>query len=172
MLDSILDGLKDQAIGAITKEAGIDASQAESTLPLAGDAIKEGLMGAATSGNFGQISDMMNMFSGNEATSGLASFTSNPLFAGILKSFLGKITGSLGLGEGVANSIASAALPMLMGKVAGEVTKDGGGFDLAGITKLVGSGALSGLMGGASDASGALGGIAKAAKGLLGGFGK
>ena len=163
MLDSIINAVKGQAISAMTGQTEINQQQAEQALPLAQDSIKEGLMGAATSGKFGEISSLLKMASGGST---MSSLTSNPVFASILGGFVGKLTSKLGLGSGVANSVAGAALPLIMSKLGGEATKQGGdSLDLASITKLLGGGA-------AGAAGGALGGLADQAKGILGGFGK
>ena len=163
MLDSIIDSVKSQAITAMTGQTPISADQAQQALPLAQESISEGLLGAATSGNIGGISSLLKLAGGG---AGLNSLTANPLFSSILGGFTGKLTAKLGLGSGVANSVAGAALPLIMSKLGGAATKEGGdSLDLASITKLVGGGA-------AGAAGGALGGIADQAKGLLGGFGK
>lgn len=163
MLDSIIDSVKGQAISAITGQASVTPAQAEQALPLAQDSIKEGLMGAATSGQFGEISSLLKLAGGG---AGLGALTSNPLFSTILGGFAGKLVSKLGLGSGVANTVAGAALPLIMSKLGGAATKEGGGaLDLGSITKLLGGGA-------AGSAGGALGGLADQAKGLLGGFGK
>ena len=159
MLDSILNAVKGQAIEAMAGK-GILPAQAEQAVPLAGESIQEGLMGAATSGNFGGISDLLSLAGGGADTSGLMG---NPIFKSILGGFAGKMVSKLGIGSGIANTVAGAALPMILGKLGGETTKDGGGLDLGAITKLVGGGA-------AGAAGGALGGLADQAKGMLGGI--
>ncbi len=144
MLDSIISGIKSQAIGAITGQTGATASQAEASVPIAQESIKEGLMGAATSGNFGGITDMFKSAAGGGG--GMASLAKNAVYMSIATKFISKLTGSLGLGDGVANKISSVALPMIIGKVGADVTKDGGSsMDLGSITKLVGGGAAGGL---------------------------
>lgn len=163
MLDSIIASVKGQAISAMTGQTEINAQQAEQALPLAQDSITEGLMGAATSGKFGEISSLLKLAGGG---AGLSSLTSNPIFTSILGGFAGKLVAKLGLGSGVANSVAGAALPLILSKLGGEATKQGGdSLDLGTITKLLGGGA-------AGSAGGALGGLAEQAKGMLGGFGK
>lgn len=164
MLDSIIDAVKGQAISAMTGQTQINQQQAEQALPLAQESITEGLMGAATSGKFGEIGSLLKLAGGGGTT--LSSLSSNPIFSSILGGFAGKLVAKLGLGSGVANSVAGAALPLIMSKLGDAATKEGGdSLDLGTITKLLGGGA-------ASSAGGALGGLAEQAKGMLGGFGK
>lgn len=163
MLDSIIDSVKSQAIGAMTGQTQLSPEQAQQALPLAQESITEGLLGAATSGNLGGISSLLKLAGGG---AGLSSLTANPLFSSILGGFVGKLTAKLGLGSGVANTVAGAALPLILSKLGSAATKDGGdSLDLATITKLVGGGAVG-------AAGGALGGLADQAKGILGGLGK
>ena len=158
MLDSILSAVKGQAIGALTNQAGLDARQAEAALPLAQESISEGIMGAATSGNFGGITDMLKMAGG--AGGGVASLAKNAVYASIASRFLGKLTSSLGLPSTVATTIAGVALPMILGKLGGEVTKDGGSaLDLGAVTSLLGGGAAGAAGDVLGKASGMLGGL-------------
>lgn len=158
MLDSLFDQLKGQAITSLIGQTGVDADQASKALPLAKEAISEGIMGAATSGNFGGITDMFKMAAGGG--SGVAGLAKNAVYAGIASKFLGKLTGSLGLGAGVAARVSAVALPMILGKIGGEVTKDGGSsMDLASVTKLLGGGAAEGASGALNQAAGMLGGL-------------
>ena len=165
MLDSIIDQVKSQAIGAITQQTGLSADQAEQAVPVAQESIKDGLMGAAMSGNFGGIQEMFQMVGGGGggAAGGLGAMAKNAVFASILTKFVGGLTSKLGIGDCIADKVGAVALPMILGKLGGQVTSEGGGFDLGGITKLVGGGA-------AESATGALGGLADKAKGMLGGM--
>ena len=157
MLDAIMSGLKDQATSALTSQTGLDASQAQAALPLAQDSIKEGLMGAATSGNFGAISGLLKIAGGGGGVAGLAQ---NAVYGSIATKFLGKLTSSLGLGEGVAQKVSAVALPMILGKLGSQATKDGGGsLDLGSIASMVGGGAVGGASDMLGKASGMLGGL-------------
>ena len=146
MLDSIISGLTSQATSALTGQTGLDAAQAKAALPLAQESISEGIMGAATGGNFGGITDMLKMAGGGGG--GIAGLAQNAVYASIATKFLGKLTSSLGLGSGVATKVAGVALPMILGKLGSQATKDGGSsLDLGGIASMLGGGAV----GGASD---------------------
>lgn len=175
MLDSLLDGMKGQVASALAEKTGLDLSQAEKSVPLAGDSIKEGIMGAVSKGN---TSDVMSMFSsltggggvggggsamgalaglagGGNSGGGVGSMMKNMVFAGIAQNFVGKLTSKLGIPAGIANSVSSMALPMILGKIGGAAkgATPGEGIDAAGLMKVLGGGggalgALGGLMGG------------------------
>lgn len=185
MLDSLLDGMKGQVAGAIAEKAGIDMGQAEQAVPLAGESIKEGIMGAVTGGDSAGV---MSMLSGLTGGGGGGGMMQNAIFSGIAQNFIGKLTG-IGLPSGIAGTISSMALPMIMGKIGGAANEasEGEGINAAGLMKVMGGGggalgalgglmgggnpldaakgALGGLMGGGADAAG---GVADAAKGALG----
>lgn len=203
MLDSLLDGLKGQVAGAIAEKAGIDLGQAEQAVPLAGESIKEGIMGAVSEGNAG---DIMGMFSGLAgggsesggggalgALAGLAGGNSggggalgalaglagggggagdlmkNAVFSSISGNFVGKLTSQLGLPSGIASTISTMALPMIMNKIKGSASNESGEMDAAGLMNTLGvdagaMGGLGSLLGGLGGDAGAEGGVADALK--------
>lgn len=193
MLDSLLDGLKGQVAGAIVEKTGLDLGQAEKTVPLAGDSIKEGIMGAVTGGNSGDVMSMLSGLTGGGggggamgALAGLAGggggggvggMMKNMVFAGIAKNFVGKLTGQLGIPDGIANTVSTMALPMIMGKISGAANdaSEGEGINAAGLMKVLGGGGgaadmLGGLMGG-GGADDAVDAAKDALKDKLGGLG-
>ncbi|MEM6319793.1 MAG: DUF937 domain-containing protein [Bacteroidota bacterium] len=192
MLDSLLDGMKGQVASALAEKTGINMGQAEQAVPLAGESIKEGIMGAVTKGN---TDDVMIMFSsliggggGGGAMGALAGLAGgggggvggmmkNMVFSGIAQNFVGKLTSKLGIPAGIANSVSSMALPMIMGKIGGaaQSATPGDGIDAAGLMKVLGGGggalgALGGLMGG-GGADSAVDAAKDALKDKLGGLG-
>ena len=192
MLDSLLDGMKGQVAGAIAEKAGIDLGQAEQAVPLAGESIKEGIMGAVTGGDSAGVMSMLSGLTGG----GGGGLMQNALFSGIAQNFIGKLTG-MGLPSGIASTISSFALPMIMGKIGGAANEasEGEGINAAGLMKVMGGGggalgalaglagggnpldaakgALGGLMGGGEDAAEGAGDLADKAKDALkGGLGK
>lgn len=180
MFDSILDAVKGQVISTITEKTGIGADQAAQAVPLAGESITEGITGALTGGNVGGILDMLKGATGGGGGGGLLE---NVVYKGIAGNFISKATSSLGLSEGVASTISSLALPMIMNKIGGAAQAEGDtddidegsvmsalGLDagslLGGLTGGGGvAGALGGLLGGKKDGgggiAGALGGMFK-----------
>ena len=184
MLDSLLDGMKGQVAGALAEKAGISMGQAEQAVPLAGESIKEGILGAVTKG---KASDVMGMFSGLTgggggamgALAGLAGgggggvggMMKNMVFAGIAQNFVGKLTSKIGLPAGIANTVSTMALPMILNKIKGAASNEAGEVNQAGLLKTLGvdAGGLLGGLGGGAD--GAVDAAKDALKGKLGGIG-
>lgn len=135
MLDNLLDGIKGQVVSAISEKAGIDAGQAEQAVPLAKDSIMEGITGAVSGGNIG---DLMGMFSGGGEGGG--DMMNNMVYQGIAQNFVGKLTSQLGLPEGIAGSVSSFALPMIMDKIKGKASNENGEVDQAGLMNTLGLG--------------------------------
>lgn len=148
MLDSILDAVKGQVVSSIAEKTGLGASQAEQTIPLAGESITEGLMGAVTGGNMDGILGMLQGATGGGEGGGLLN---NMVFKGIAGNFIGKLTSQLGLDEGIAGTISSLALPMIMNKI-------GGAAQAHGDTDGIDEGSVLGALG--LDAGSLLGGLA------------
>ena len=163
MLDSILDAVKGQAISKITEATGLGADQAAQAVPLAGESITEGITGALAGGNVDGILGMLKSATGGgDAGGGLVQ---NMVYKGIAGSFISKATSALGLSEGVAGTISSVALPMIMSKIGGAASAQGDTDDID-------QSSLMGALGldAGSLLKGAAGGLlGKAAGGLLGG---
>jgi len=156
MLDQLLAGVKDQALGALTQN-GLSADQAEKAFPIATEGVSSGIMGALTGGGGDGIASMLSGVMG-----GGSGMTSNPLFKSILGSVAGNLTSKLGIGSETANMAIGAILPMLLSKI-------GGAAQANGDTDGIGLDDLMAIAGGGSGGGGLLG---KAA-GMLGGmFGK
>ena len=192
MLDSLLDGIKGQVAGALAEKTGLNMGQAEQAVPMAGESIKEGILGAVTKG---KTDDLMGMFSsltgggggggamgalaglaGGGGGGGIGGMMKNMVFAGIAQNFVGKLTSKLGIPAGVANSVSGLALPMILNKIKGAASGSSGQVDQAGLLKTLGVdagsllGGLGGLAGGGAD--GAVDAAKDALKGKMGGFGK
>ena len=153
MLDQLLASVKDQAVSQLTSSTGLDASQAAAAVPLAGESVSEGLMGALTSGGLDKVSGLLSGFSGGGSSSLLSS---NPLASGIVGNLVTKLTGKLGIGEGMASTAATMLIPMLLSKIGG-AAKDAGDSDELDMSSIMG------VLGGGG------GGLMDQAKGMLGG---
>ena len=152
MLDSIMDGLKGQAVDMLKEKTGLDAGQAEQAVPLAKESITEGLTSAISGGNVGGIVDMFKSATGGGGEGGLVQ---NMVYKGIAGSFISKLTSSLGIGEGMAGTVSSMALPFIMSKLGGKAADDSGEVSQSGIMSMVGldAGSLTdGLKDKAADA--------------------
>jgi len=153
MLDQLLNGLKDQALGTLTQN-GLSADQAAQAFPIATEGVSSGIMGALTGGNGDGIASMLSSVMGG----GGSSMTSNPIFQSILGSVAGNLTSKLGIGSGVANTAIGALLPMLLSKIGGAAQANGDtdGIGLDDLMAIAGGGSGGGLLG---KAAGMLGGM-------------
>ena len=171
MLDSIMSAVKGQVVSQIAAKTGLNVGQAEQTIPLAKQSVTEGLTSAVTSGNVDGILGMLK--SATSGASGGGDLMSNMVYKGIAGNFIGKLTSSLGLGDGVASTISSVALPMIMSKL-GSATQSAGdsdGIDASSLMGVLGMDA-GGLLGNASKLLGGNdGGGSGGGGGLLGGLG-
>lgn len=165
MLDTIMGAVKGQVLSAITEKTGLDLGQAEKALPLAQESITDGIMGAVSGGNVDGILGMLTSAVGGGSGGGLVE---NLVYKGIAGNFVSKVTSSLGLSEGVASTLSSVALPMIMNKIGGatQAAGDTDGIDADSMMSALGLDAgslLGGLTGG-----GAAGDLLGKAAGMLG----
>lgn len=174
-----MGAVKGQVLSAITEKTGLDAGQAEQALPLAQESITEGITSAISGGNVDGIVGMLkSAVGGGDAGGGLLQ---NMVYKGIAGNFISKITGSMGVDSGIAGTLSSVALPMIMNKIGGATQEAGDtdGIDAGSMMGALGLDAgslLGGLTGGggAGDllgkAAGMLGGAADAGKDAGGGL--
>ena len=127
MLESIIDTVKSEVIASVTRQTGLEPQEAEQTVPLAKESVTEGLTGALTGGNLSGILDMLRG-ADKEGTGG--GLLQNPVFQTIAGKFVHKLTGQLGLPEGVAQKVATIALPIVLGKLAGKTRQTGDSDDI------------------------------------------
>lgn len=152
MLDTIMNAVKGQVLSAVTEKTGLDLGQAEKALPLAQESITDGIMGAVSGGNVDGILGMLTSATGgSDSTSSGGGLLQNMVYKGIAGSFVSKVTSSLGLSEGIASTLSSVALPMILSKI-------GGATQAAGDTDGIDAGSMMSALG--LDAGSLLGGLA------------
>lgn len=164
-----MSAVKGQVVSQIAAKTGLNVGQAEQTIPLAKQSVTEGLTSAVTSGNVDGILGMLKSATGG---AGGGDLMSNMVYKGIAGNFIGKLTSSLGLGDGVAGTISSVALPMIMSKL-GNATQSAGdsdGIDASSLMGVLGMDA-GGLLGNASKLLGGNSDGGSGGGGLLGGLG-
>ena len=167
-----MSSVKGQVLSQITEKTGITAGQAEQTIPLAQESLTDGLTSAVSGGNVDGILGMLKSATGGGEGGG--DLMSNMVYKGIAGNFIGKLTSSLGLGEGIAGTISSVALPMIMSKIGGATQSagDSDGMDASSLMSVLGmdAGSLLGNAGkllGGNDSNGGGGGLAGGLGGLL-----
>jgi hypothetical protein len=146
-----MDAVKGQVVSAIAEKTGLNVGQAEQTIPLAQESITEGIMGAVSGGNVDGILGMLTSAVGGTDTTGGGGLLQNMVYKGIAGNFISKLTSSLGLNEGMASTLSSIALPMIMNKI-------GGATQAAGDTDGIDAGSMMSALG--LDAGSLLGGLA------------
>jgi len=168
MLDSIMDAVKGQVVSAIAEKTGLNVGQAEQALPLAQESVTDGIMGAISGGNVDGILGMLTSAVGGGGNSGGGGLLQNMVYKGIAGNFISKVTDSLGVDSGIASTLSSVALPMIMSKIGGatQAAGDTDGIDAGSMMSALGLDAgslLGGLAGG-----GAAGDLLGKAAGMLG----
>ena len=105
MLDNIINLVKEQALGAIGGNAGVPADKKDAAVNATTSSIVDGLKEHFTPDN---LSAITNLFSGGESdTQGISS--------SLQTSVVSALSEKVGLSKDVANSIASAVIPAVIG---------------------------------------------------------
>jgi uncharacterized protein YidB (DUF937 family) len=133
MLDKIMDLVKDQALEAITNNAGVPAEKREAAVETTTSSILDGFKDQLTPGN---ITNLLGLFGGN-------SNASNALTSSIQSSVVSALAQKVGLDKNVANGIASTVIPAIMGLISKKNDDPNDSFDLGDI--------LQSALGGGND---------------------
>jgi hypothetical protein len=142
MIDQLINELKGKVGGDLLNKVGLDPSKADGALKAAGSSVQEVIGGKGA-----DMSTLLNLFSKDSNTPG-----ANDLLGKLGSTYLGKLTGEVGLDPGKAGSVKDLVMPLLTKLLTDKI---GGNKDL-----------LGSLMGG--KAGDLVGGMA----GKLGGLGK
>ena len=155
MLEELLSGLKDQALGKINDNPEIPNEKLDDILNIAGEVTKNEV--AKESANSG-LENVMNLFSKSENNS-----AANSLQGNILNGVVSQLTQKHGLGKSAATAAASAIIPIVLEKIThkNSSTPDNDASPLADIFGSVISGAMSGGSSKSGGILGALGGLLK-----------
>jgi len=156
-----MDAVKGQVVSAVAEKTGLGAEQAEQALPLAKESITEGIMGAVSGGNVDGILGMLTSAVGGTDDTGGGGLLQNMVYKGIAGNFMSKVTSSLGVSDGIAGTLSSVALPMIMSKIGGatQAAGDTDGIDAGSMMSALGldSGSLLGGLAGGGAAGDMLG---------------
>ncbi|MEZ4755526.1 MAG: hypothetical protein R2817_01725 [Flavobacteriales bacterium] len=140
MLDNLLPLLKDKVGADLMNKVGLDASKTDGALNAASSTVTELLGGKGI-----DMSTVLNLFSKDTNTPG-----ANDLLGQLGQTYLGKLTGQVGLDAAKANSVKDLVMPVLTSLLSEKI---GGN-----------AGALQGLLGNLGGG----GKVADMAKGMLG----
>lgn len=147
MLDGIVDALKDQVGSSLMEKIGLDQTQSDNSLNAAGSSVMDLLGG----GDGLDMGDVLNLFSKDDNKPG-----ADNVLGQLGSTFMGKLTGEVGLDSDKASGVSNMVLPLLTSMMADKIGGDKNN--------------LSGMVGGL--AGNLLGGGSNAASGLLGTVGK
>ncbi|EGK02023.1 DUF937 domain-containing protein [Dysgonomonas gadei] len=127
MLDGIIDLVKDQALGAITNNAGVPADKKEAAVETTTSAVVNGLKDQLTPDN---LSNILGIFSGGSASN-------SNLTSGLQSSVVSALSEKVGLSPAVANSIASTVIPAIMGLISKKHNDSNDSFSLESLVESV-----------------------------------
>jgi len=122
MLDGILDLIKDHAQEVVEK-AGVPADKQEAAVETTASTIVDGLKDNLSLDN---VSSIMGLFGGESSSSAIAS---NPIVSSIQTSVVSALSSKVGLSPAIANTIASAVVPALMGMLSKKSNDSNDSFD-------------------------------------------
>ncbi len=156
MIDQILNLAKGQVGSALSGNPEVSQVQGKNQSEAVGMSVLDAIKKQAGSGNTGVLKEML---------SGQQTSTSSPAVQSLLPDVVTNLTSRLGISPQMAQSIAMAAIPMVMNMMNGQVKQVQQGGSAGGLGSLLGSGGLGQLLGGGSEGNkgGGLGG-------MLGGF--
>jgi uncharacterized membrane protein YeaQ/YmgE (transglycosylase-associated protein family) len=129
MLEQLFNLIKQESQQDIIENPQIPNEQNNQAVGLATDSIFNGLQSALAGGG---LTNILNMFSG-KSNMGI----NNPIVGGIANNFVNGLMGKLGISGPIAQSIAGALIPKVLGKLVGRTSDPAdNGFN---INSLIGS---------------------------------
>lgn len=143
MLDSIINLVKNQALGAITNNAAVPADKKDAAVETTTSTIVDGLKSQLTPSN---LSNLTGLFGGNSGSSAITD--------SIQGSVVSALSEKVGLNKDIANSIASTVIPAVIGLISKKNNDANDSFSLESLVESVTGkkeggilGALGGLFG-------------------------
>lgn len=133
-------------MGMLKGQLDLSEEEAEQTIPVAEESIKEGVQEEVGKGNLGGL---LSMFSGGN-------FSQNTIYESISNSFVGKLMAKVGLSPEKAKRVASNFLPEVLGSVKEKAENEEGEISETGLLKSLGFDP-SELLGSFKDKLGGLG---------------
>lgn len=104
MLDEILKLVKNQALGAVSNNAGVPDDKKDAAVETTTSAVVDGLKNQLS---FDNISSLTGLFTGGDAAG-------HPVASSIQDNVVSSLSQKVGLSKEVAGSIASAVVPALL----------------------------------------------------------
>lgn len=139
MLEGIIDLVKDQVLPAITNNSAIPADKKEAAVETTTSTIVDGLKEHFTPDNLALIT---SLFSGGGSAGG------GDIVSGLQSSVVNALSEKVGLNKDIANSIASAVVPAIMGLFSQKVNDPNDkGFSIESIMGAFGGKGGGGILG-------------------------
>ena len=133
-IQQIVSQLTEKEVGT---NANISNELAGNVAKETGNSLMEGLQNAVSGGN---ISELMNMFSGSDTNS----LTSNPVVKNIIESLTSKLGTNVGLDAGTSGSFASNIIPQILSMVTGKAKN--GDFNISDILGSLAGGSATSML--------------------------
>jgi len=143
MLDGILDLVKEQALGAVTR-AGVPAEKKDAAVETTAASIVDGLKNNISLDN---ISSLAGLFGGSSSSSAVTA--SNPIVSSIQNTVVSALSEKVGLNKTMATTIAATVVPALIGLLSKKSNDPNDSFDFGSlIQSFTGGSSEGGLLGG------------------------
>lgn len=140
MLNQILKTGGSQIISQLGKNFGMDATQSNQVLDVAGSTLKDGLLKEVTSGNLDGILSLVN---------GQSSSAASALSSQLTQSMVGGLMDKVGIKNDLAKKVASFVIPMIIQQFVNK--KPSGGYQSDNLMDLIKGSAADTLKDKASD---------------------
>jgi hypothetical protein len=154
MIDQLINLAKGQVGSALAGNPGVSQVEGKNQSEAIGMSVLDAVKKQAGAGNTGILKEML---------SGKPTSADAPAVQSLLPDVVTNLTSRLGISPQVAQSIAMAAIPMVMNMMNKDVSQAQQGKSGGVLGSILGSGGLGSILGGNSDKGGGLGG-------MLGGF--
>ena len=118
MLENIINSVKGQLTGELQSKYNLDPEKANQSVDLAKDDLEDEMKTRASSGDFGDIMDVLKGSKGAGQSSTVNS---------AIQRYIGDLTTKLGIPASVANQVAPFVMTFIMNKFSGKVTSEGMG---------------------------------------------
>ncbi|WP_163319275.1 DUF937 domain-containing protein [Dysgonomonas sp. 520] len=141
MLDGIIDLVKKEALGVITNNADVPAEKQNEAVDTTASAILSSLKDHISFENIGAITSLLSNGANSEGA--------NNIVSGVQSSVVSALTSKVGLNQGVANTIATAVVPAIIGIFTKKNNDPNDtGFNVESLIKtFTGGGGMGGILG-------------------------
>ena len=116
MLENIINNMKGQLTGELQSKYNLEPDKANKSVDLAKDNLMDEMKQRASSGDFG---DIMDVLKGNKGAAQSATVNS------AIQRYIGDLTTKLGIPASIANQVAPFVMTFIMNRFSSKVTSEG-----------------------------------------------